>query len=49
MPMYSTQYQRHPVAENLGWRGLNLPSYPGLKTEEIEFISKEINNFFANK
>jgi len=26
-----------------------LPSYPGLKTEEIEFISKEINNFFANK
>jgi perosamine synthetase len=42
MPMYSTQYQRHPIAENLGWRGLNLPSYPGLKTEEIEFICEKI-------
>jgi perosamine synthetase len=42
MPMYSAQYQRHPVAENLGWRGLNLPSYPGLKTEEIEFICEKI-------
>ncbi|HEY6142130.1 MAG TPA: DegT/DnrJ/EryC1/StrS aminotransferase family protein [Flavobacterium sp.] len=42
MPMYSAQYQRHPVAENLGWRGMNLPSYPGLKTEEIEFICKKI-------
>lgn len=42
MPMYSTQYQRHPVAENLGWRGMNLPSYPGLKAEEIEFICEKI-------
>ena len=49
MPMYSNQYQRHPVAENIGWRGLNLPSYPELKQEEIEFICKEINNFFTNK
>jgi perosamine synthetase len=42
MPMYSTQYQRHPVAENLGWRGMNLPSYPGLKTADIEFICEKI-------
>jgi len=49
MPMYSAQYQRHPVAENIGWRGLNLPSYPGLKQEEIEYICKEIKNFFSNK
>ena len=49
MPMYSAQYQRHPTAENIGWRGLNLPSYPGLKQEEIEFICKEINKFFTNK
>lgn len=42
MPMYSAQYQRHPVAENLGWRGINLPSYPGLKTEEIQFICEKI-------
>lgn len=46
MPMYSSQYQRHPVAENIGWRGLNLPSYPGLKQEEIEFICNEIKSFF---
>jgi perosamine synthetase len=46
MPMYSAQYQRHPVAENIGWRGLNLPSYPGLKQQEIEFICNEINFFF---
>lgn len=42
MPMYSAQYQRHPIAEELGWRGLNLPSYPGLKSEEIEFICEKI-------
>lgn len=46
MPMYSSQYQRHPVAENIGWRGLNLPSYPGLQQEEIEFICNAIKEFF---
>lgn len=42
MPMYSDKYQRHPIAENIGWRGINLPSYPGLKTEDIEFICEKI-------
>jgi perosamine synthetase len=42
MPMYSDKYQRHPVAENIGWRGINLPSYPGLVAEEIQFICKKI-------
>ena len=46
MPMYSEQYQRHPVAESIGWRGLNLPSYPGLTEEQIEFISHLIDNFY---
>jgi perosamine synthetase len=46
MPMYSAQYQRHPVAENIGWRGLNLPSYPELKQEEIEYICNTIKEFF---
>jgi perosamine synthetase len=46
MPMYSAQYERHPIAENIGWRGLNLPSYPGLKQEEIEFICNAIKEFF---
>jgi perosamine synthetase len=47
MPMYSGQFQRHPIAENLGWRGINLPSYPELKKEEIEFICFEIKNFMT--
>jgi perosamine synthetase len=42
MPMYSTKFQRHPVAEDLGWRGINLPSYPGLKDEEIVMICRTI-------
>lgn len=39
MPMYSHRYQKHPVAENLGWRGINLPSWPGLTREQVAFIS----------
>lgn len=46
MPMYSKNFQKYPVAENLGWRGINLPSYPDLTEENICLISKLINNFF---
>lgn len=46
MPMYSDRYQKHTVAENLGWRGMNLPSWPGLKKENIKFICGVIKNFF---
>lgn len=46
MPMYSIQYQRHPIAENLGWRGINLPSYPGLTDDEIDFICNLIIQYF---
>ena len=42
MPMYSDKYQRHPIAENIGWRGINLPSYPGLTDEDIRFICDKI-------
>jgi perosamine synthetase len=45
MPMYSSRYERHPVAENLGWRGINLPSYPGLTNNQIKEIANLINNF----
>ena len=44
MPMYSQKYQKHPVAEYLGWRGINLPSYPGLKEADVEEICKIINS-----
>jgi perosamine synthetase len=42
MPMYSKVFQTHPIAENLGWRGINLPSYPGLKDQEVIFICNKI-------
>lgn len=46
MPMYSSKFQRHSVAEDLGWRGINLPSWPNLSTECINGITSEIKNFF---
>jgi perosamine synthetase len=46
MPMYSKKFQRHPVAEDLGWRGITLPSWPGLKKEDINAICEAIKGFF---
>lgn len=43
MPMYSHKYQKHPVAEYLGWRGINLPSFPTLKEDQVKMISEIIN------
>jgi perosamine synthetase len=45
MPIYCARFQRHPVAENLGWRGINLPSWPGLQEEQVEFICGRIKTF----
>jgi perosamine synthetase len=45
MPMYSSSFQRHPVAENLAWRGINLPSWPNLKNENIVGICRLITSF----
>ena len=45
MPMYSSKFQRHPVAESLGWRGINLPSWPGLSEEQIQYICEKIIRF----
>ncbi len=45
MPMYSHKYQKYPVAEDLGWRGINLPSYPGLNENDIVFICEKIKEY----
>jgi perosamine synthetase len=45
MPMYVQKYQRHPVAEDLGWRGINLPSYPGLEEHDVMLICGHIKSF----
>ncbi len=46
MPMFADKFRRHTVAEDLAWRGLNLPSYPGLTNKEVEEISGVVNQFF---
>ncbi len=46
MPMYSHKYEWHPVAENIGRSGINLPSYPGLKKDDVIFISNELKIFY---
>lgn len=46
MPMYLKKYHQFPVAEDLGWRGINLPSYPDLNTEQIRYICDQIKKFF---
>lgn len=46
MPMYDNKYQSLPVAEKLGWSGVNLPSYPGLKDEEVKYVCDSIKEYF---
>jgi perosamine synthetase len=48
MPMYSQKFQRHPVAESIGWRGINLPSWPKLEQSQVEFIGDGIRRFFED-
>lgn len=45
MPMYSQKYARHKVAENLGWRGMNLPSYPGLSQDDVRYIAQTMKSY----
>ena len=46
MPMYATSYQKHAVAEDIGWRGINLPSYPALSSEDLDYICNAIKAYF---
>ncbi len=46
MPMYKTG-EKFAVAENLGSRGINLPSYPDLSNSDIKFISEKIKEFYG--
>lgn len=47
MPMYAETFEKHAVAENLGWRGINLPSYPALEKSDVEVICKTIKDFYG--
>ncbi|WP_417559353.1 DegT/DnrJ/EryC1/StrS family aminotransferase [Marinomonas sp.] len=48
MPMYSQKFQRHPVAEDLGWRGINIPSWPGLSENDVKLVCKQIKDYFGD-
>lgn len=47
MPPYAHKFQRHEVAERLGWRGMNLPSWPGLDKPTVDYIVREIERFVS--
>jgi perosamine synthetase len=49
MPMYSAGFRRHEVAEDLARRGINLPSWPGLKNEQVDEIIRSIYEFYGQK
>ncbi|MBF0156826.1 MAG: DegT/DnrJ/EryC1/StrS family aminotransferase [Magnetococcales bacterium] len=49
MPMYCNKFQRHPVAEDLGWRGINLPSWPDLTRAQVHEICEAIRAFFQER
>lgn len=48
MPMYAKSYRRHPVAEDLAWRGINLPSWPGLSDAQLETVAAAVVGYFRN-
>jgi len=47
MPMYSNRFQRNPVAEDLAWRGINLPSFPGLTDAEVGEVCRGVHAYYA--
>lgn len=46
MPMYARSYRKHAVAEDLAWRGMNLPSWPGLSETQLQHICLTVTDFF---
>lgn len=46
MPMFSELNQKFPVAEDIAHRGINLPSWPNMPIEYIEYVCKKIKTFF---
>lgn len=46
MPMYSQRYQKHRNAEDIGWRGMNLPSWQGLSEEQVKYICNVVHEFY---
>jgi perosamine synthetase len=45
MQMYAQHSETHPVADNIACRGINVPSWPGLKDAEVDYICNAIRTF----
>lgn len=45
MPMYSQKYQHHKVCEDISRRGFNIPSYPDLEENQLNYIVNTILNY----
>ena len=48
MPMYYKDGTSFPVADRLGSRGINLPSYPELNESDVKYISEQIQKFYSH-
>jgi len=46
MPMFSQQYHKFPVAEDIAIRGINLPSWPNMPKESLEYVCQKIKEFY---
>ena len=46
MPMYSMKYQMLRNSEDIGWRGMNLPSYPDLKEDDVKVICDLVKKYY---
>jgi perosamine synthetase len=47
MPVYEERYQRLPNAQDLASRGINLPSWPGLRREDVRMIAAAVRAALA--
>lgn len=47
MPCYSEYFRSYPVAENIGVRGINLPSWPGMTDEQVNRVCDGVKSFFG--
>jgi len=45
MPMHYSKYEMHKISEDIGRRGINLPSYPDLTEEQLEYICESILSY----
>jgi perosamine synthetase len=49
MEMYAAPGQNFPVADDIGSRGLNLPSYPALTSDDVAFICNSVRTYLGGK